>query len=186
MRIKQTRMNTPAPQVILGIAPCSKGFGFAILESGSLVEFGLKTSKGNKNAQCLEKIKVLLVRFKPHVLVVEHVLAKESRRAPRIKELGADILTVGLVNHVPLLWLRPESVKERLLGKADGTKHELAATVARRFPEELGDRVPRKRRAWDSQDSRLDVFYAVALAMALWDESWKPAPHIGDARGPSR
>jgi len=44
------------------------------------------------------------------------------------------------------------------------TKHALAEHLASRFPEELGFRLPKKRRFWMSEDSRMDMFDAVALA----------------------
>ena len=47
-----------------------------------------------------------------------------------------------------------------------GTKHTLAQIIARRFPEELGHRLPPKRRPWESEDYRMGIFDAVALAYA--------------------
>ncbi|MES3031684.1 MAG: hypothetical protein V4699_00365 [Patescibacteria group bacterium] len=44
-----------------------------------------------------------------------------------------------------------------------GTKHALAEILAKRFPDELGHRLPPKRKPWMSQDSRMDIFDAVAL-----------------------
>jgi hypothetical protein len=48
-----------------------------------------------------------------------------------------------------------------------GTKHALAEIIAERFPKELGFRLPPKRRAWMSEDSRMDIFDAVALALMV-------------------
>jgi hypothetical protein len=39
--------------------------------------------------------------------------------------------------------------------------------LAECFPEELGLSLPPKRRPWMSEDSRTDMFIAVALVMAL-------------------
>lgn len=56
----------------------------------------------------------------------------------------------------------------------EGTKHALAEKMAKRFPEELGFRLPPKRRAWESEDSRMDIFDAVALALAWRYRNRKP------------
>jgi hypothetical protein len=48
-----------------------------------------------------------------------------------------------------------------------GTKHELAEILAKQFPEELGSRLPPKRKAWMSEDSRMGIFDAVALALVF-------------------
>jgi hypothetical protein len=53
------------------------------------------------------------------------------------------------------------------LGDDPGTKHALAEIIAERFPEELGFLLPPKRRDWMSQDSRMDIFDAVALALMV-------------------
>jgi hypothetical protein len=43
----------------------------------------------------------------------------------------------------------------------------LATAVAQRFPDELAARLPPKRKAWASEDARMDIFEAVALAVAV-------------------
>ena len=46
-----------------------------------------------------------------------------------------------------------------------GTKHQLAEMMAKRFPEQLGLQLPPRRRPWMSEDARMGIFNAVALAM---------------------
>ncbi len=58
-----------------------------------------------------------------------------------------------------------EHVRQVFFADGQGTKHALAEILAKRFPEELGSRLPPKRRAWMSEDSRMDIFDAVALAL---------------------
>jgi hypothetical protein len=52
--------------------------------------------------------------------------------------------------------------------EGQGTKHALAEMLAGRFPEELASRLPPKRRPWMSEDYRMDIFDAVALALTFW------------------
>jgi hypothetical protein len=40
--------------------------------------------------------------------------------------------------------------------------------LAERFPEELGDRLPPKRRPWMSEDYRMGIFEVVALGVAFF------------------
>ena len=47
------------------------------------------------------------------------------------------------------------------------TKHALAVLLAARFPKELQTRLPPKRRPWMSEDYRMGIFDAVALAVAF-------------------
>jgi hypothetical protein len=54
-----------------------------------------------------------------------------------------------------------------------GTKHARAEILAQRFPAELGVRLPSKRLAWASEDSRLGFFATVVLALMLRPENSK-------------
>jgi hypothetical protein len=46
-----------------------------------------------------------------------------------------------------------------------GTKHQLAETLAQRFPEQLGLQLPGVRRAWESEDPRMSIFMAMTLVV---------------------
>ena len=59
-------------------------------------------------------------------------------------------------------------VQWKLLGDAKGTKFAVAQALATQFPVELAARLPPKRRAWMSEDPRMDIFDAVSLAVAFW------------------
>jgi hypothetical protein len=65
-----------------------------------------------------------------------------------------------------------QQVRRVFFADGQGTKHALAEILAKRFPEELGFRLPPKRRPWMSEDYRMDLFDAVALALML--RSYQP------------
>jgi hypothetical protein len=54
-----------------------------------------------------------------------------------------------------------------LLGKPKGTKQEIAELLAGKYPDELASRLPPKRKPWKSEDTRMDIFDAVALAVVF-------------------
>ena len=60
--------------------------------------------------------------------------------------------------------LSRKQVREVFFANDEGTKQEQAELLAARFPEELGSRLPPKRKPWKSEDSRMDIFDAVAFA----------------------
>jgi hypothetical protein len=47
------------------------------------------------------------------------------------------------------------------------TKQEMAELLAKQFPDELASQLPLKRKTWKSEDSRMDIFDAVALVVAF-------------------
>jgi len=55
-------------------------------------------------------------------------------------------------------------LRSLLLGEIKATKQEIAAAMlAKEFSDELASRLPPKRRLWTSEDSRMDIFDAVAM-----------------------
>lgn len=60
-----------------------------------------------------------------------------------------------------------KQLRSVLLGNPNGSKQEMAEMLAAQFPDELASRLPPKRKTWESEDSRMDIFDAVGLALVL-------------------
>lgn len=163
-------MNKTQPEHIriLAIAPSTRGFGFAVLESqGTLVDWGVKTVKGDKNVQSLAKVEKLITHYKPDELVLEDATAKNSRRSVRIKILSQKIITMAATRKVKVTLFSHEQLLRIYFNDGRGTKYAIAKILAEKFPQQLGSRLPPKRRPWMSQDYRMDIFDAVALVLAF-------------------
>ena len=52
-------------------------------------------------------------------------------------------------------------------------RQEMAESLAKAFPDELASRIPIKRKAWTSEDTRMDIFDAVGLAVVFWTRQAK-------------
>ena len=163
-------MNKSLPKYprILAIAPSTKGFGYAVFEGHKmLVHWGVKSVKGDKNAGAIEKVEHMIARYNPQVMVLEETASKESRRSLRIKKLTKRLVAVAEKRTIKVVLFSQKQIRRVSLGDDPGTKHALAKSIAERFPEELGFLLPPKRRTWTSQDSRMDIFDAVALALMV-------------------
>jgi Holliday junction resolvasome RuvABC endonuclease subunit len=153
---------------ILGIAPSSRGFGFAVLEGQeTLADWGTKYVKGDKNSQSLANVKELIALYQPNVIALEDTSAKNSRRAPRIRALTKRIIALASSRNVKVALFSHKRIRAAFFTNGPGTKHSLAEILAKRFPEQLSFRVPPRRRPWMSEDSRMNVFDAVALTQIL-------------------
>jgi hypothetical protein len=64
-------------------------------------------------------------------------------------------------------------VKQAFSESGASTKHEIAITIAKRFPE-LAPRVPRFRKPWMSEDYRMSIFDAAGLAITCFSFKNKP------------
>jgi len=157
------------PFRLMAIALTTRGLGFGVLEGEkSLVESGhTSVGKDDKNVRCLAKIKKLITRYRPDALILQDVTAKDSRRRQRIKILHRQVMAFAIEHKLRVALISETQLRILLLANANGTKHEIAEILAKQFPDELVLWLPPKRRAWDSADSRMDIFDAVALAVAF-------------------
>jgi Holliday junction resolvasome RuvABC endonuclease subunit len=163
-------MNESLPRYprILAIAPSTKGFGYAVLEGHRiLVDFGVRSIEGDKNAGAIEKVEGMIAHYNPQVMVLEDTAIRGSRRSPRIKRLTRRLVTVAKRRTIKVALFSQKQIRQVICGDDRGTKHAIAEIIASRFPEELGFLLPPKRRDWMSQDSRMDIFDAVALALMV-------------------
>jgi Holliday junction resolvasome RuvABC endonuclease subunit len=156
---------------ILAIAPTARGFGYCVMEDEAILECGYKGVRGNKNRTAVSKIEKLMRQFLPDVVVLQDVNVKESRRAPRIKALHRKIVRLAANHNCKVKLFSGMQLRDALLDDSKGTKHEMAAMLAQRFPAELALKMPRKRRAWENEDGRMDMFDAVELAVVFWMKS---------------
>lgn len=153
---------------ILAVALSARGFGFVVMEGQkTIIECGGRVADGDKNAQSLTKLEKLLNFYRPDLLALQDVEAKGLRRAPRIKTLNRQIKSVAERRKIKVKLISGNQLRSLLLGNPKGTKQEMAEVIAMEFPDELASRLPRKRKAWESEDGRMDIFDAVALAAAF-------------------
>src|SRR5689334_24789352 len=86
--------NRPKQARMLAIAPSSRGFGFAVLEhEEKLVDWGVKSVDGNKNARSLAKVDELNSHYRPTVIVLQN--QRDSRRSTRIQSLSRQSTTLA-------------------------------------------------------------------------------------------
>jgi len=133
-----------------------------------MLEYGHKEVRGNKNSQSVFKIEKLLKQFLPSVLVLQDVNAAGCRRAPRIKTLHRQIIELAASRKIKVSLFSGKLLRIALVGDVKGTKHEMAEFLAQKYPVELAAKLPPKRRAWENEDGRMDMFDAVGLAVIFW------------------
>ncbi len=152
----------------LAISLSSRGFGYAVMESDkTLIAYGKKIFSDDKNARAVAHIQKLVTHYQPDVLVLQDVNAKGTYRATRIKELHVDVVALARNRKLKVMEISEKKLRGELLGNEVGTKQEMAELLATKFPQELASRLPPKRKPWNSEDSRMDIFEAVALAWAF-------------------
>jgi hypothetical protein len=170
----------PKNTTLLAIDPTSRGFAFAVLEAPAfLVDWG---SRRTTPSNFLPKVDDLFSRYKPDVLVLEDLGAKGARRRVRAKKEIRAMERLAFTRG-----LRVERVSR--VGVLDAfapgkTKYEVALRLAEIFPV-LASRLPRKRKTWAPEETRMNLFDALGIAAAVSD--WQtPAPaRLDERRSPS-
>ncbi len=163
-------MKKPLPKYprILGIAPSTRGFGFALVEGlNTLVDWGVKSVTGDKNTGCMAQVEKMIAHYQPDVLTLEDTSHKSVRRSARIRNLCKRIIRMAEGRDVAVLLFSKEQVRQKFFTDGHGTKYAVAEILAKKFPEEIGFRLPPKRRPWMSEDYRMGIFDAVALALMV-------------------
>jgi len=151
---------------ILAISPSSRGFGYAVLEGDRfLVDWGVRTVWREKNDQTLLKTDELISKYDPNVLALQDHTAPDSQRRGRIRELCKRLEALAANRGVRVVRCSIATIN-RTLGNGDcGTKQHRAEIIATLFPDELGTRLPPKRRPWMTEHYRMDIFDAIGLAV---------------------
>lgn len=153
--------------ILLAIDPTSRGFAFAVLEAPAfLLDWGSKSATMGSGS-LVRKVDELLSRHQPDVLMLEDLAAKGAQRRIRAREEIQAIERLALTRGVPVERVSRLGVLDTFAPRK--TKYEVALRLAEIFPV-LANRLPRKRKTWTPEETRMSVFDALAIAAALLGE----------------
>ncbi|MBU6142118.1 hypothetical protein KGO95_03315 [Patescibacteria group bacterium] len=152
---------------ILALDPTTEGLAYAILEKEPkrLVDWGVKNFRGTKslNYDALGLATDLLDRYGPDVLVLEDY-KDDWRRTRTTQNIMEKIATAARKRKIKVLRYSREEVQATFEGAGAITKEEIAHALTTIFPE-LIPRLPRHREIWMTEDYRMNIFDAAALAV---------------------
>lgn len=162
---------SPHPARILAVDPMTRGFGYVIFEHPfNLEEVGFARILEEKRLGAIAYFEKLLADFEPGTVVLEDAEAPGSRRHYRVRELIETLATLARERGVAVSLIARTAVVARFSsGEARATKQMIAQTLARHFPE-LRFKLPKPRKAWESEDERMSIFDALALAVTYVTE----------------
>lgn len=146
----------------LSIDPCSKGFGFVVLEGvGNLVDWGVVRVFSRDDFEFLARIEELFRRWEPNLVVIEDAIVEPHRgRARRWIVLVTEYAKSRGVRVVSLT----KSTVRSALHVSSRSKQDVAEKIVPLFPE-LGPHLPVRRKIWKSEDIRINIFDALSFAL---------------------
>ena len=153
-------------ELLLAVYPFARGFAFAYFEGPlSPVDWGVKEIHGkDKNARALEALRGLVDLLQPDALVLQDCTGPQARRAERIKRLHKLIGHFAAVQSIDVHAYSRAQVRDCFSKVGARTRFEIAQAIASQV-HAFGHRLPPVRKIWQSEDPRMSLFDAAALAM---------------------
>jgi hypothetical protein len=159
--------------LVLAIHVQSRGFAFILFE-GRLtpVDWGVQEIRGaDRNAHCMTRIASLLALHTPDVLVLQDMSDLGTVRAPRIQELNRRIAELASQCGVLVCTYSRVQVVDIFDEQFSAvTKQGIAQVLAKHIPA-LDLYLPPARKPWMSEDARMGIFDAAALAWTYFHKS---------------
>lgn len=153
---------------VVAVCPTSRGFGFVVFDDPrTLLDWGVAQVPPADEPRILGRISGLLDRYRPNVLVIESTADPKCRRRDRVRSLLWAIRNMAARKKVPLTQVLKDGVRRAFARHGASTKHRVAAVIASQIPE-LARRLPPPRDIWKSEDPRLSLFGAAALATSYY------------------
>ena len=162
--------------LVLAIYLSTRGLAFVVFESPLCpIDWGVKEVRGpRKNDACLTTVGSLLERYAPGIVVLQDTSPEGTRRSRRIRHLNDAIAElVGCVGIETISFSRRE-VMVAFVQYGVINKQSLAETIARHIPA-FARYLPPPRKPWMSEDSRMSLFDAAALALTFFQSPCRGA-----------
>ncbi len=146
----------------------SRGFAFVLFE-GPLAPRDWSTIevRGDKREKIVARVSSLFARYKPHVVVLQDMSPTGTDRPHRIRHLNEVITKLAERHGLPTALVSRSEVRERFAYLGSVTKDAIAAAIAKHIPA-FERFLPLPRKPWKSEDARMGLFDAAALALIFF------------------
>jgi hypothetical protein len=164
---------------ILAIDLRHRRFGYAVFTGNKILrDSGLRVYRavGEEEAEMASRrLDGLLQSFTPSAIVIKRERWDRAKTSSHIKSLVEVVTRVAAAHSISIFLVKDDDVRQTFRNLGCETRDEIAATLARIFPD-LFWKLPPKRRAWQSEHPRMAMFDAIALGLAYWQHRNTPLP----------
>ena len=163
--------------ITLAIYFSNRGVSFVLFEGTlSPYDWGIFEVRGlRKEAQCRRKVMQLLDKYAIDVLVLQDSGPEGTRRASRLTMLNAALEAEVQEHDVPVFKYSRAAVYATFASAGFSNKQTLAEVIAKRIPA-FERHVPPPRKPWKSEDARMGLFDAAALALVFFQMAGTDRP----------
>ncbi|MCP1846812.1 MULTISPECIES: RuvC family protein [unclassified Bradyrhizobium] len=164
--------NNSRSALVLSIYLNTRGFAFVVFEGHlSPYDWGVREMRGpRKSNGCLLRISQIIDRYAPDVLVIQDTSKQGTRRARWIRKLNGSIAALAKDRDIPIFAYSRDQVRDAFARYGCPNKQSLAELIAKHIPA-FERYVPPPRKAWMSEDRRIGLFDAAAMALVFFQAS---------------
>jgi hypothetical protein len=149
---------------ILGIAPTSHGYAFAVAEGPEQLADWARCDLLPRS-RLEQRLTRLIDRTRPLFVAAE--VARNQKQSTKSRAFNKALKAVCAREGVMILCVQRHKVYAPDRGARPVTNHEIASAAAERFPE-IANKLPTRRRLWHGRDDGIGILLAAALAAAGW------------------
>jgi hypothetical protein len=150
----------------------SRGFAFVLFE-GTLSPYDwriLELRGPKKDKECLDKIMAILDRSEPDVLILQDTGPGGTPRASRLVTLNSAVEEAAHQRSIPVFKYSRAEVYSSFASAGFANKQALAELIAKHIPA-FERYVPPPRKPWKSEDARMGIFDAAAMALVFFQKA---------------
>jgi hypothetical protein len=162
--------------LVLAFYPNARGFAHVVFEGPfSPVDWGITDVRGKgKTRRCLDRLGVLLERYRPDVLVLKQMpIAANGTKNANLLNLTAEL---AQRKAIPTFSLSRKQIQDAFASIGTTSRYAIAETIARRIPM-FAPLLPPVRKIWNGEDRRMGLFDAAALVFTFFKSSKAVAEH---------
>ncbi len=154
---------------VLSLYPNVSGLCYALFESELRpVDWGIKTARRNKHATVMRHANNLTALFSPATIILP--ARHNASNSYRLQRIAIEIERLSVASGIAVHWHSRMDIKACFGRLGAQSKDAIATAIARLMPE-LDQHLPPVRKLWMSEDYRMGLFDAVALAVTHHHQS---------------
>lgn len=156
-------------ELVLALVPSSRGLAYVCFEGPlSPVDWGREATKGkNKNVEGFRAASRLIERLQPDVIVLHEYAIPGVRRSQRVRRLQHLIATYAYAQAIDVRRYSRRDIADVFKKLGAATRYEIAQVIAGHI-HAFGYRLPPPRKLWMTEDPRMSLFEAAALALTYF------------------
>jgi hypothetical protein len=175
---------------VISIYLNSRGFAFVRFKrlvtarDWNIVDWSIVEARGDKREQIVTRVESWFASFaqnQPHTVVLQDTSHTGTHRPHRIRHLNQAIAKLAQRYRLPTAFVSRSEVRRHFSYLGNITKDSIAAAIAEHIQDFKRLRVlPPPRKPWQSEDARMGIFDAAALALTFF---YKDARDSSDELG---